>query len=263
MKKTLLLLLGITAAFLQIMASAAEESHAVSRAQAHTELAAAYFSRGQLGVALEELKIAVKVDAVYAPAYNMFGLVYMELREFPQAEDNFQHALSLDASNPDIHNNYGLFLCQRGRVDDAIKHFFASLKNPLYTTPEKAYLNAGLCSIKINDFQSASDYFSNALKLRPQQPQALYYLSELAYRRNDFLEAKNYLAKLLLAAPVGSEALWLGVRVERKLGNHDAESEYALKLHKNFPNTLEAQALHSGNYEFSEWHKPEQQQKPE
>ena len=259
MKKTLVLLLGIIVASWQIVTFAAEQSNAQSRAQAHTELGAAYFSRGQFGVALEELKAAVKADAGYVPAYNMFGLIYMELREFPQAEESFQHGLRLDESNPEIHNNYGLFLCQNGRVDDGIKHFFASLKNPLYTTPEKSFLNAGLCSVKINDYQGATDFFIKALKLRPQQPQALYYLSEIAYKRNNFPEAKKYLAKLLQAAPVGSEALWLGVRIERKLGNRDVEADYALQLHKKFPNSLEAQALRSGDYEFSEWLKPEEQ----
>ena len=61
------------------------------------------------------------------------------------------------------------------------------------------------------------------------------------------------------AGSAGAEGLWLGVRVERKLGNRDAEVNYAQQLHKNFPDSPEAQALRNGNYEFYEWHRPDGQ----
>ena len=107
------------------------------RAQLHTDLGAAYFGRGQLGVALEELNTALKADSHYAPTYNLLGLVYMELREDDKAEDNFRRSLSLDSADSDANNNYGWFLCQHGKIDDAIRHFMTALKNPLYATPDK------------------------------------------------------------------------------------------------------------------------------
>ncbi len=256
MKKILLLLIGIASCWWQIPISAAEPlSNAQNRAQIHTELGAAYYSRGQIGVALEELKEATKSSPRYAPAYNMLGLVYMELRDDALAEKSFQQAFSLDETNPEIHNNYGWFLCQRGRIDDAIKHFFVALRNPLYATPEKSYLNAGVCSLKKNDDQGAEDYFQRALKLRPQEPQALYYLSELAYKRMDYFEAKSYLAKLMQMADPGSDILWLALRIEHKLGNRDAEANYAQQLSKNFPDSREVQALRNGQYNYSDFAK--------
>src|SRR6185437_5739681 len=47
----------------------------------HTALASEYFARGNLTVALSETQLAIKDDPNYAQAYNMQGLVYMELRE--------------------------------------------------------------------------------------------------------------------------------------------------------------------------------------
>lgn len=255
------LLLSFSAVFWQIEAHSAEQEQTQSRAQAHTELGAAYFGIGQLGVALDELNEAVKADSRYAPAYNMLGLVYMELREFDKAEDNFQQALDLDATGPDIHNNYGWFLCRQKRVKEAIKHFLAALKNPLYTTPEKSYLNAGLCSLKINDDQGATEFLLKAFKLRPHQPQAAYYLGELAYKRKDYFEAKKYLANIPQTESTGAAALWLGVRVERKLENRDAQANYALQLRKKFPDSPEAYALRNGDFEYVEFAKPEEGQK--
>jgi len=59
-----------------------------NRAKIHTELAAQYYSRGNMGVALEELRIAAAADPSYAPTQSMFGLVYMDLRENQLAESS-------------------------------------------------------------------------------------------------------------------------------------------------------------------------------
>ena len=46
------------------------------RARVHTELAAGYFELGNMAVALEEVKEALRADANYGPAYNVAGLIY-------------------------------------------------------------------------------------------------------------------------------------------------------------------------------------------
>ena len=66
-----------------------------NRARIHTDLAAAYYERGTMGVALEELRTATAADDSYAPAYGLFGLVYTELREKSLAEGSFERALRL------------------------------------------------------------------------------------------------------------------------------------------------------------------------
>jgi len=78
-----------------------------NRAKLHTELAAAYYARGGMSVALEELRLAVAADSSYAPAYGMFGVVYQDLKENRLAEDNFERALRLAPNDADINHNYG------------------------------------------------------------------------------------------------------------------------------------------------------------
>jgi Tfp pilus assembly protein PilF len=65
-----------------------------NRARIHTELATLYYARGNMSVALEELRTAVAADPTYATAHGMIGLVYKELRENALAESSFQRALS-------------------------------------------------------------------------------------------------------------------------------------------------------------------------
>ena len=46
-----------------------------------------------------------------------------------------------------------------------------------------------------------------------------------------------------------AETLWLGMRVERKLGDKETEASYGLQLRKNFPESKEARALLNRQYE--------------
>lgn len=219
------------------------------RAQVHTELGGAYFGQGQLGVALDELNTAISADSSYAPAYNMLGLVYMALREDAKAEENFRRSLSLNGADSDAHNNYGWFLCQRGKVDDSIPHFMAALKNSLYATPEKSYLNAGVCSRKKGNDVDAEEFLLKSIRLQPRQPQALFNLADIYFKRANDGEAKKYITQFFRIASPTLESLWLGIRIERRLGNRSDEASYALQLRKMFPDSPEAQALRSGKYE--------------
>ena len=230
-------------------AAAEEQTDARQRAQVHTDLGAAYFSSGQLGVALEELNVAIRADSSFAPAYNMLGLVYMTLREDDKAEENFRRSLSLSSTDSDTHNNYGWFLCQRGKIDDSIRHFMAALKNPLYATPEKSYLNAGICARKKNDDAEAEEFLLKAIKLQPRHPQALFHLADINFKRGNYSESRKFINQFFQIAAPTPESLWLGTRIERKLGNRSDEASYGLQLRKTFPDSLEVQALHSGKYE--------------
>ena len=102
-----------------------------NRAKLHTELAALYYSAGNMGVALEELGAATAIDSGYAPTHGMFGLVYMQLKENDRAEASFERALRLSPNDADINHNYGWFLCQTGREPASIKYFLQAIRNPL------------------------------------------------------------------------------------------------------------------------------------
>jgi len=219
------------------------------RARLHTELAAGYFELGNIGVALEEVKEALRADPNYSPAHNVAGLVYSQLKEDALAEQSYQRALSLSPGDYDANNNYGEFLCQRKREEESIRYFLAAVRNPLYPNPDRSYVNAGVCSRRRGDMAGAENYFLMALKVRPNQAQALYQMSEITYARRDYGAAKNYLNRLTNVAPATAEVLWLGVRVERRLGDGNSEASYALQLRNKFPNSREAQALRAGQFE--------------
>lgn len=222
-------------------------SHPNKSAQVHTELAGLYFERAQAGVALEEIELALRADPDYAPAYSVRGLVHMSLREDKEAEADFQKSLRLDKNDSETHNNYGWFLCQRGREKESIPHFMAAVKNPLYETPGRAYLNAGVCSQKAGNITDAEEFLQKALMVRPDMPQALLAIAELSFANGDYAAAKKYFARFSDKNDnLTAEQLWLAVRIERKVGDRNSEASYGMQLRKRFPDASETQSLIHG-----------------
>jgi len=225
------------------------DSDARNRARIHTELAAGYFQLGNLGVALEEVNIAQKADPGYAPAFNVGGLVFAALKDDRRAEESFQRALRLAPADPDVNNNYGQYLCQRKREAEGIKFFLAAVANPLYQAPERSLVNAGICSRRRGDNAAAQDFFLRALAARPNQPQALFQMADLAFGANNLASAHNFMRQLVQLVPPTPEILWLGLRIERRMGNAVAEASYAHQLRNNFPQSREAADLLAGRFE--------------
>ena len=135
-----------------------------SRARVHTELAALYYQQGSFKTALTEIDSALRVDAAYAPAYDMRGLVYMQLGETIPAAENFRKAIELAPGDPDVRNNYGWFLCTSGQPQEGLKQLELAWKNPLYDTPGRALANASRCAAEAGDSTQAKIYCERAAK---------------------------------------------------------------------------------------------------
>ncbi len=237
------------AVFKPKMATSSVDEAIRDRARVHTELASGYYELANMAVALDEVREALHADPNYGPAYNIAGLIYAELKEDKTAQENFQRALRINPLDSDANNNYGRFLCDRKREDESIRYFLAALRNPLYQNPDRSYVNAGMCSRRRGNSAAAEDYFQKALKARPNQPQALYQLAEMAYASGAYGPAKEYLDRFGQLANANAEVLWLALRVERKLGDRAAAASYGTQLTKNYPESKEARALLAGRDE--------------
>jgi type IV pilus assembly protein PilF len=220
-----------------------------NRAKIHADLGMLYYSRGNMAVALEELRIAVAADQNYAPAHGAFGLVYMELRENQLAESSFERALRLAPGDPEINHNYGWFLCQTGRETGSIRYFLQAIRNPLYPAPWRSYAAAGVCTMRVNNLKDAEEFFQRALKIEPDEPSSLLQLGQIRYRQGSLEEARKMVGRFNRLVTPTAESLWLAVRIERKLGERVAEASFANQLRRRYPDSREYQALQRGEYE--------------
>jgi type IV pilus assembly protein PilF len=220
-----------------------KSSDPLSRAQIHTERAAEYFRMGNLGVALEATRQAIAAAPNHAPAHNMLGIIYMQLKDDTQAAQAFEQALRLAPNDSEALNNYGWFICQRQNPASAAQYFQSALKNPLYATPERAHYNAGICLKKTGDMAAAEVQFRAAVQRQPLMSAALYELAEIELAKGRNKEAEGFLARhnQLIQMP-SADALLLGARIARNQGDKSAESSYVQQLRRRFPDAAQTRA---------------------
>jgi type IV pilus assembly protein PilF len=212
-------------------------------AKANTQLGLAYASQGRLDVAAAKLKKAIEQDDRIAQAHSGLGYVYWQQGDIDGAQSEYKRAIGLDGDDPEIRNNYGVFLCSQHRYDEGDRNFMLALKNRDYPTPAKAWTNAGVCARQAGDAARAEDDFRQALRIDPAFPGALSEMATTSYQQQNYLLAKSYLDRYFRSGPQTSAMLLLGVRTERALGNDDAARQYELKLVRNYPDSDEVAQL--------------------
>jgi type IV pilus assembly protein PilF len=222
------------------------EAPAPYRAQLHTEIAAGFYERGQMDVALQELAVATKLDPTNAKIYNVYGLVYAMIGRDADAQQNFQRAIALAPNDSEIRQNWGWYLCTHGRAKDSIQEFELAVRNPLYKTPDISLINAGKCSVELGDNKRAEEFFRRALSINPNNATAAYNLSLLVYRQARLDEARALMKRVMQQATPPPDALYLGMCIERKLGDRSSEASYLSQLRNRFPESAEARAVPPG-----------------
>jgi Tfp pilus assembly protein PilF len=60
--------------------------------------------------------------------------------------------------------------------------------------------------------------------LQPKQGQALYQLAEISFQQARYEEARGFLTRYVQVVAAPGPKLWLGVRVENRLGDRDSEA---------------------------------------
>lgn len=222
-----------------------QEAKRARRVQIHTSLGAEYMTRGQLDVAKQELELALDLDGDDSQANHYMGLLQIRLKDRGQGESYLRRAIRLKPDNAEARNSYGVFLCEQGKLDEADEQFQAALRIPLYTTPDQANTNAGICRIKKGDRRGAQAYFRAALQGNPRNPPALINMARLSYESGEHLAARGFMQRYLEVAGDNPEVLLLAFRIERALGAKDAQVNYALRLRGKYPNSVEAKELRS------------------
>lgn len=224
-------------------ASKREVAHDARLVEVHTQLAGAYLQRNQLDVAEQEIKKALDVDPDNALANNVMALLQVRLKNDAKADSYFRKAVARDSANGDIQNNYGAFLCERGRYDEAETRFRKAIDDPRYKTPELANLNAGLCLMKKPAPARAEKYFRAALGEQPKLATALLQMSRISLNGGQALSARGYMERYLEVGKEDPEVLMLACDIERALGNKALYNNYAQRLMVKFPDSPQAQSV--------------------
>jgi len=223
--------------------SGASPATARQIASVNTQLGLGYLRNGQTELAWERLNTAIDADPDYATAHNGIALVYDKRGDTAKAEKHFLRALAINPADSAAQMNYGVFLCQHGRIDEGEEYFLKAVENPQYDKPAMAYTNAGMCRMRDDDDAQAETYFRAALRANPAFPVALLNMAQLSFDDREYLAARAYMQRYEQVAKHNSRSLWLGIRIEERLGDKDAVSSLAMLLKANYPDSPETQLL--------------------
>ena len=230
--------------------TASDESDASKRATVRMELAAAYFGRGQMTVALDQVKLAIAADPTVSEAFNLRGLIYAELGDDRLAEESFRRALQLNPRDGDSMQNFGYYLCQKKRYPESISLFDQALALPRYQQPARTWLTKGVCQAFAGQLSESEASLLRSYEIDPANPSTLVNLSEVLYRKGEYERARFYIRRVnAVAAVVSAQTLWLAVRIENRLDNRLGVQEFGDQLRQRFPESREFVAFAKGNFD--------------
>jgi type IV pilus assembly protein PilF len=215
-------------------------------AATNVQLAIEYLKLGKLANSRDIIERALKQDPGSADVQMTAGLVYERVNDMAKAERAYSIGYRLGKADPNIQNTYAGFLCRTGKAVAGEKLFAEIARNPLYQTPEVALLNAGVCVRGTGDVVDAERYLNRALAIRPNLPEAMLQLGNIAFDRDDPAQAREIVRHYLAVNPPSPEILWLGFRAERKLGDATTAAGYARRVQTEFPDSEQAQMMRSG-----------------
>lgn len=211
------------------------------RLRAHLDLAEGYLESGDLNRARRPLERAMQIDSRSWEAHNLLARIHQLEGDADLADQHFRRALRLGSGQPRVHNDYGVFLYQQGRHDDAVRQLRQAVEDPSNPQRALAYENLGLASLQVGKRTEARNAFHRAIMLREQMPLSLLELTELALEEADYSQAAAYYDRFRAMTRQTSRSLWLGIRLARVLDQPDAEASYALQLRNLYPESIEYQ----------------------
>ncbi|MDC1288163.1 type IV pilus biogenesis/stability protein PilW [Gammaproteobacteria bacterium] len=206
-------------------------------------LARQYIGERNWDAAKRNLKAAVEIDDSNAEVYEAFALVYQSTGEFELAEENFKRAIQLDKNLSRARNNYAAFLYSQERYQEAEVQLEVVITDTLYDARPQAFLNLGLCRLRLFDPRGAEEAFLRTLAMESRNSIALLEVATLRLDAGDSRNASLYYDEYRkLVRQQSARGLWFGIRLARVSGDTDAESSFALALSNRYPNSSEYEA---------------------
>lgn len=202
------------------------------------QLALSYLGEGNHEAARVNLKKAEKINNRSPELHDIWALLYQREMEWDEAEAHYKKALSYNPAFTRGRNNYGSFLLRLNRVDEAYNQFLKGSEDLGYSKRADLFYKVGVTALMLNKQLEAEKAFTKAIILDPQMSYAYLDLAEMAYNSEDYPKSKLFLAKYnQMKSGVDPKGLWLGIRVEDRLGNKNSVASQGMALKNLFPNS--------------------------
>ncbi len=211
-------------------------------AKLYVDLGLAYMKDGQVGRAKSKLLRAKKLAPQLSTVHYALGFYKERIGEYDQAQGHYKEAIARHDGGEE-RNNYGTFLCRRGRYEQAETQFLKAIEDPNYTQSAEAYENAGLCVAQIPKMDKAKEYFEKAVRIDPRRTDALLELGMYHYNQDELGKSLEYHSLFASQTTHTPRSLWLGIRLARAFNDKHKEVTYHKLLKEKYPQSSEYQHI--------------------
>ncbi|WP_425916361.1 type IV pilus biogenesis/stability protein PilW [Pseudomonas sp. GWSMS-1] len=208
---------------------------------AYVQLGIGYLQQGQTERAKVPLKKALELDSSNADAHAALALVFQIEMEPKLADEHFRKAISQRRDDARLLNNYGSFLYEQQRYQEALERYTEAAQDNLYPERSRVFENLGLTSLQLQQREQAKAYFERSLRLNSRQPRALMEMAQLSYEDKQYVPARSYYEAYMSLAPQNARSLLLGVRLAKIFEERDNAASLGLQLKRLYPGTPEYQ----------------------
>jgi type IV pilus assembly protein PilF len=209
--------------------------------RAYVQLGIGYLQEGQNERAKIPLRSALQLDSSDADANAALALVFQGEGEVQLAEEHFLKAIANSNGDVRILNNYGSFLYEQKRYQQAYEMFQKAAGDPLYPERSRVFENIGLTALALNNRSEALENLSRALRLNPNQPRALLEMAEISYDTQQYVPARGYYERFSQLSEQNARSLLLGLRLAKIFDDKDKAASFGLQLRRLYPGTPEYQ----------------------
>lgn len=205
----------------------------------HVQMALGYVDKGNRESARHHLTKAFEIDSDSAPATNAMAMLYQLEGEQALAEENFKLAIKRDKNLTVAHNNYGVFLYNQKRYQEAFTQFELASADLANISRSQSLTNLGRAALKLGNEVRAKAAFEHACILDRKNADAFIELADINFQNQEYADAKRNLDVYDSLTGSSARSLMLGIRLEKVFGNRDKEASLALRLKNNFPYSKE------------------------
>ncbi|MFC0708501.1 type IV pilus biogenesis/stability protein PilW [Azorhizophilus paspali] len=209
--------------------------------EAYIQLGLGYLKQGRTDRAKVPLGKALELDPSDADAHAALALVFQTELEPDLADRHYRKALAERPGDARILNNYGSFLFEQRRYQDAYERFQQAAADTLYPERARVYLNLGLAAIGLGRQDLAKAHLEKSLRINSRQPLTLLEMATLNFETRDYVAARSYYSSFSRMGEQSARSLLLGTRLAKVFDDRDQAATFGLQLKRLYPGTPEYQ----------------------
>ena len=227
-----------------------KKADANKAAESYVALGVAYMTQGNMPMARQKLDRALELEPDNLSAHSALATYWLERGEEQLAVKEFKIALDLDEDHSPSNYHYGRYLMVYKRDEKACEYLTKAASDVNYSARSLANEALGKCWLSQEKSSQAIDAFEKAWALNADSAVASYNLATIYFKRKRVDIATRWFKRFEESFQASNlkhsaASLKLGWRLAKASRNKNRADNYAFKLKKRFPKSLEYKLISS------------------